>query len=679
MNLLSIIRFNLIDSSKVSFMLRLAVFILMVCVGLASTADAKPAEARPASKKTTVHATNPANLYHRAFDAIAANHPQAAEDLIAQGTDPILNKVVTGYAMALPGNDYSFEQLNNFLNGNPGWPGLKAIQMIAEQKLPATMMPPQIMAWFTAHPPVTLVGFYHYIDALNQSGQAEVATSAIRTRWVEGNFTGDEQASFTSHFGTLLPAAIMWARMDHLLWKNSEAEARRMMPYVTATDQAVAAARLALASGDGAAESWLSRVPRDALNDAGLQFQKLRWLVKHNRDEDAFDMLQHPPAELGNPEAWWEQRQIMVRRAIARHDNRLAYELASNHGQSETKPLVQAEFLSGWLALRFLNQPALAQQHFQNVVENATTPITRARGAYWLGRTYEAMGDKNAAEQAYEDAAVFNTTYYGQLATTRLYANPVLTAKSDPPLPDSARRAFMGRDIMRAIVRLNDIGEPDRARSFFRAATEQATERAAFIVLTDIAVQMRRPDLGIAVVKAANQKDMQIANGGFPLLTTRPPTPPEAALTHALIKQESMFNPTAESPVGAKGLMQLMPRTARETARQSGLSYSENRLGEIDYNVRLGTAFAQKQIDHFNGSYVLALAGYNAGPGRVHEWLAQFGDPRDTSVDAIDWVELIPLQETRNYVQRIMENLQVYRAKLAGGQAPLLILNDLKR
>jgi len=623
-------------------------------------------------------AVTEAQYYHRAFASIAAGNAAQAEAYAARGSDPILNKVVRGAAMALPGNDYSFEQLDSFMRTNKGWPGLRGIQMIAEQKLPP-LPSSEVISWFTDHPPVTLAGFYRYVDALNQSGQSQVAQTAIRTRWVNGDFNGDEQTAFYGRFGALLDGDIMWARMDRLLWKNDEAEAQRMMPYLGANDKAVAEARLAFELQDSHINAWLARVPSDAQNEPGLLYQRLKWYIKNNEDDEAKDILQHPPAELGNPEAWWEQRQIMIRRAIGRQQYILAYNLAADHGQTDPKTLVQGEFLAGWLALHFLNKPETARDHFQALYDSASTPVTRARGAYWLGRSYEALGDKNSAEQAYEDGAAFNTTFYGQLAETRLYASPLLTAKADPPLPENVRRAYMSRDMIRAIMRLTDIGETDRAHSFFRAAVEAATERAEFILLTEVAAHMRRPDFGIQAVKAAAQKNMLVENGGFPVITMHVPSPPEPAFTHALIRQESMFNPEASSGVGARGLMQLMPRTARDVAKKLGIRYAESKLDEPSYNIRLGTSFVQEQIEHFEGSYILALAGYNAGPGRVKEWIEQFGDPRSPNVDPIDWIELIPIQETRNYVQRIIESLQIYRAKLAGGQSRLLIINDLKR
>ncbi|MDR3425065.1 MAG: lytic transglycosylase domain-containing protein [Alphaproteobacteria bacterium] len=661
------------------FIFRLLSLLLFPFLCLAPAQAA--VRAASAQHHATTHRTAPvdASYYRRAFAAIASGNAAQAEAFAARGPDPVLNKVIRSYAMALPGNDYSFDQLDSFIAGNPDWPSLKGIQMIAEQKIPEAATPEQVVKWFTTRDPVTLVGFYRYIGALNRSGQAQTAQRVIRERWIDGDFSGDEQTAFYGRFGVLLDESAMWARTDRLLWKNDNDEARRMMPYLTSTDKAVAAARLALATQQSDAEAWVQRIPSDAQNDPGLLYQRLRWQVKNKNDENADTILLNAPAELGDAKAWWEQRQIMVRRAIERRDLSLAYRLAAAHGQLDPKPLVQAEFLSGWLALRFLNHPDVALQHFQNLYDHASTPITRARGAYWLGRAYEVLGDKNDAEQAYEDAAVFNTAYYGQLALTRLYAEPVLTAKADPPLPQNVRRAFFARDTIRAALRLGDIGEIDRARCFFHAALAKAATRAEYILLTELATQLRRPDWGIQAVKAASQKDMLVENGGFPLISMPVPHPPESAFTHALIRQESMFDPEAGSSVGARGLMQLMPRTAKDVARKIDVRYSEGRLSDPAYNMQLGTAFVSQQIDRFNGSYILALAGYNAGPARAREWIEEFGDPRDPNVDPIDWIELIPINETRNYVQRIIESLQVYRAKLAGGKARLLIINDLRR
>ena len=283
------------------------------------------------------------------------------------------------------------------------------------------------------------------------------------------------------------------------------------------------------------------------------------------------------------------------------------------------------------------------------------------------------------AGQAYETAAALNITYYGQLAAARIYAHPTINAEPEPAIPQTVRNAFMNRDLIRAVEHLSAIGELDRAHSFFHAAAEAAQQRVDFVLLTELAYHIERPDFAVEAGKAASQKNMLMASGGFPLLVRSLPRPPDPAFTYALIRQESMFNPEARSPAGAEGLMQLMPSTAKDIAKKHGIRYRPGMLMDVDTNLRLGTAFVQDQVDSFEGSYVLALAGYNAGPHRVREWMEQIGDPRQPDVDVVDWVEAIPVYETRNYVQRIMELLQVYRARLAGGQAPLLLLQDLKR
>ncbi len=627
-----------------------------------------------------VHAADNADAYYRrAFNALDKGKLNLVETYAERGSDTVLSKVLQGYAMAAPESGYSFGRISAFISKNPAWPGLRSIRAAAEKKMPDNLPLPQIVSWFSQYPPITLEGFYRYADAMNRLGFADNAQKAVRARWIEGNLNAKEQDDFYARFSSLLSAEDIKARVDRLLWKNERTLARRLFSHLSETDKALAEARIYVASKKEIPDSVEERLPPDAENDAGILYQRLQQCVKNNDNDDAYEILLNAPDNLGNPEAWWAQRHIMARRAIEDHEYTLAYRLASHHGQTTPRSLVHAEFLSGWLALRYLDKPDDALRHFQNLYDNASTPISRARGAYWMGRANEALGQKDAAVQAYSDAAVFSTTYYGQLALARLQESPVLVARADPPPSEISRSSFFAQDHIRAIERLSAIDEDRRAAAFFRAALEVTSRREDFIMLTEVASRIRRPDLGIQTVKAANQKNILVQNGGFPIISAHIPAQPEPALTHALIRQESMFNPDAASAAGARGLMQVMPRTAREICRRLGLRYKEGELDNPFYNLQIGTAFATRQIGQFDGSYILALAGYNAGPKRVKEWIEEFGDPRDTDVDPIDWIEQIPVSETRNYVQRIMESLQVYRSKLAGGQAPLLIINDLKR
>lgn len=617
--------------------------------------------------------------YRRAFDALDAGHVSQVIIYAEHGRDAVLNKILMSAYMAEPGNDISFHQMAEFVSDNPDWPNIRGILMIAEQKIPPGTPNEQVVNWFSAHSPLTLVGFYRYIDALDALGRSQDVQRFIRSRWVDGDFTPEEMVAFHSRFSPYLTADINKDRLNHLLWKNAVIETRHFYSYIDGDSKALAEARLALASQSSNAAALLDHVPTSLQNDPGLLYERLRWYVHNHLDDDALEILRHAPDDLGKPESWWEESQILIRRLMEQHNYKEAYNLASNHGQIENKALGQAEFMAGWLALRFLNRPQDAQVHFQALYDNSATPISRARGAYWLGRTYETLDNKAVAEQWFESAAALNITYYGQLASTRLYAQPVMNVLPEPPIPETVKQEFLDRDLIQAILKLHTLGENDRSKHFFHAAMEACFRRVDFVLLSEIAYELRRPDLAIETAKAAHQKNIVISAGGYPVLSKPIPHPPEAAFTHAIIRQESMFNPDASSPVGAQGLMQLMPATAKDVAKEIGVRYRASQLNDPDYNLRLGTTFVQNQLDMFNGSYVLALAGYNAGPKHVREWIAQIGDPRSPDVDPVDWVEEIPIAETRNYVQRIIESLQVYRARLNGGKAPLMIIKDLKR
>ena len=477
--------------------------------------------------------TSAANLeaqnYHRAFMLIDSGHALEAE-VFSHGHDPVLNRVIRSLVMEQPGNDISFEEMADFIANNPDWPNLKGIVAIAEQKLPANMTSGQVINWFTAHPPVSLVGFYHDIDIMNVSGMTQNVPALIRARWIDGDFTPEELTAFHARFIQTLGDDEILARLDRLLWKNDAAAARQLYPYIDAGRKALAEARLALASRSTNVVALIEHVPGNLQSDPGLLYEYLRWYVRSNQDDQALVILNHAPEELGKPEAWWEERQIMARRLVDKKDYDGAYRIAANHGHLDVKHLAEAEFLSGWLALRFLNQPEEARDHFQLLFDNAATPISRARGAYWLGRTYESVGNKDMAEQSYETAAALNITYYGQLAAARVYSNPTVSAAPEPAIPQPIRNAFYARDLIRAVERLYAMGERDRAHSYFHAATEYAQQRSDFALLTELAYRIERPDFAIEAGKAASQKNILMASGGFPLLGRSIPQPPDPRL-----------------------------------------------------------------------------------------------------------------------------------------------------
>jgi soluble lytic murein transglycosylase len=355
-----------------------------------------------------------------------------------------------------------------------------------------------------------------------------------------------------------------------------------------------------------------------------------------------------------------------------------AYQTAAEHGLEGGSAYVDAEFLAGWIALRFLDDRETALLHFLRLHDWATHPMSRARAAYWAGRTYEVLGDPKAREW-YTRSARYSTTYYGQMAAARLGA-PAWPLPDDPrPTAEDLAR-FDGRDAVAAARLLLALGEDDLLRSFFIRLNDIVESPGERALVAQLAIEAGREDLAVVVARRSERDGVVLVESGWPLPSYAPPAEirPEKPLVLALIRQESGFMPDVQSPVGARGLMQLMPATATQVARRLGVPFAPARLDDPGYNIQLGTAYLSGLIDRFGGSYVLALASYNAGPGRAARWIRENGDPRDPGVDPIDWVEMISIPETRNYVQRVMESVAVYRRRLGLPAGPGLDV-DMRR
>jgi soluble lytic murein transglycosylase len=344
-----------------------------------------------------------------------------------------------------------------------------------------------------------------------------------------------------------------------------------------------------------------------------------------------------------------------------------AYTIVKNHGElTAATGLGDAEWMAGWISLRFLKDGEAALPHFEKVYDTVQVPANMARGAYWTGRTASALGREDIAAEWYRKAAVYITTYYGQLALARLHDDP-LPALSDDPIPTvEERNEFESRSVTQAMRALADIGDTQDLRAFISAAADFGGDAVDRVMAAEFADRLGHPDWGVVVARQAARNSVTLLTHGYPIPPYPVPNEPERAFIFAITRQESNFDPNARSAAGAMGLMQLLPSTAKAMARRSGVKFAASRLiTEPAYNARLGATYLDSMVDNFGGSYLLATAAYNAGPGRVRQWIRQFGDPRDRDVDAVDWVEKIPFFETRTYVQRVLENMMIYRARLA--------------
>lgn len=624
-------------------------------------------------------------LYRAAFAAAAAGRWDEARSLAAQPRERLPAKVITWLDLTRTTNGADYRTLAAFIDENGTWPNLAELRRQAEAAMPSTLPAAEVRAWFAANPPQSGPGVIRYADALLAGGDRQAAISFIRSRWIGGSFAPVDEQTFVQRYRSFLSVEDHLARLDRLLWDGQESAVRRLLPLVDPGHRALAEARLRLAGLQPGVDAAVSQVPTSLRNDPGLIYERVRWRRRKDMDAAALDLLSQAPAELGRPSAWWTERHILARRAIEKGDYRTAYRLAADHGQIDGLSFAQAEFLAGWLALRFLNKPAEALAHFQALYNNVGSPISLSRGAYWAGRAAEALGLTAEARRWHEVASEHGTTFYGQLSAARLGIDAVPSLPSEPTIAPEMAAAFERKELVRVVRLLDRIGEEARSIGrmdlFIRRLGLDAADGAEFALTTRLALDTGRRDLAVWVAKQGVQQGVTLVEAGYPLLGAGQLTPsPEPALIHAVIRQESTFDEQAISSAGARGLMQLMPSTAQYVADKLGMPHAHGRLtADPLYNVRLGGAYMQELLDRFNGSYVLAIAAYNAGQGRVRGWLTQFGDPRMEGVDVVDWIELIPIYETRNYVQRVLEGLQVYRARVGVASPERGLERDLNR
>ncbi|MBF0392003.1 MAG: lytic transglycosylase domain-containing protein [Alphaproteobacteria bacterium] len=619
-----------------------------------------------------------AALYRQAFSAASGSRYEQALAMAQGAREKLPAKVLRWLVLQQPGGNATFAEISGFLDENPDWPAQAVMRRRAEEAITLGTPPEALLAWFERMPPVSGAGMTAHARALRQMGRETDALAAARHAWRKGEFGSTQEKTFLAEFGPQLRREDHEARLDEILWDGEAVSARRMLDLVDDAHRHLAEARIALMSGAAGVEGLIDRVPHSLENDPGLIFERLRWRRRKDMDDAAIELFDHESANKGRPELWWAERGILARRALQRGRVSAAYEIAKGHALKEGAEFAEAEWLAGWIALRFLGEREMALEHFRRLHQGVVTPMSKARGAYWAGRAAEALNDEKASTVWYERAAVHGTTYYGQLAAGRLKREPSLPADPVPTAEDVAR--FDASELARAVRLMSDIGATDQVRPFLLRLNDIAKTPGERALAAALGAGMGRHDLALVVSKRADREGVTLVRTGWPVPSSYSlADQPEKALLLAVIRQESAFQPEVVSSAGARGLMQLMPATAKKVASGLKMNYSPSRLvTDPHYNMRLGTAYLGEVLDSFSGSYVLAIAAYNAGPARVRKWLREYGDPRNAGTDVVDWVESIPFTETRNYVQRVIENVQVYRRRLGRDRLPS-IEEDLAR
>ncbi len=616
----------------------------------------------------------------RAIDATDAQQWDQADVLARQAGDPIARDIVEWIRLRKGADDWAAYRA--FLARNPDWPGLTLLHIKGEAVIPDDADPAEVVEYFRRIHARTGTGVLRLARALEAVGKPKAARVQILRAWRSFSLSKEETAEFLGRYGKML-APFHVARLDMLLWRGLRSQAEALYPLVPSAYVSLARARLALRAGKRGVDALIRAVPAKLRDDPGLAYERVSWRLRKGMYESARDLLIRRSvsvAKLGRPVKWAGIRRNMARRELREGNKKRAYVIAANHFLASGPDYADLEWLAGYISLRKFNNPDRALLHFRNFRAAVGTPISFGRAGYWLGRAYDAKGDRKNAHNAYEFAARYQTSFYGQLAAERIGAKPDVQLAGVQKAPDWRKAPFVNSPLIRAAWLLNRADRPRLAEQFVRKQAEGADGRA-FQELAEMAMDMGRPNIAVRLSKWAARKGYILPRTYFPvtdLARQKFGLAPEVAM--AIARRESELDQTIISPAGARGLMQVMPRTARKMTKALGLPYSKAKLIEDwKYNAQIGSAYLAEQLKDFNGSYILAFAAYNAGPSRVRSWIRKYGDPRRDDVDQIDWIENIPFKETRNYVMRVIESLHVYRARLTGRTPRHMITRDLKR
>ena len=501
------------------------------------------------------------------------------------------------------------------------------------------------------------------------NGESAKGINLIKKGFEKAELSKSDLRFFRKKYKKYLNSEDYIKRAKYLAWENKYWDLKRMLRYLPKEEQLLYTARQLLMSKSYGVDNAIAKVPDRLKNDSGLNYDRLKWRRKRGRVDSSLEILLKVPNNkiyLVRPEKWWKEREIIGRSLIYKKKYELAYKVVSKHSMVEGPEYAAAEWMSGWIALSFLNDPILAVEHFDNFYNNVGYPISLARGAYWLGRSYEKMGSKDLQNKWYQEASKYLTTYYGQLAFLKINPEKTFELDLEQVVDKDYKKKFENKGLVKVIYLLNELNKDKYTKHMLRHLALDDIEKGSEILAAELATNISRYDFAIQIAKIASYEKRFLNNYNYPIIGTpkiiNGRKIPETPFILSIIRQESEFDMKANSSAGARGLMQLMTYTAKLVAKQAKLPYSKSRLTtDPEYNINLGSHYIAGLILEYDGSYPFAIAAYNAGPKRVKYWKRLNKNPQKNQIDYVDWIELIKFKETRNYVQRVLENYNVYR------------------
>ena len=583
--------------------------------------------------------------------------------------DKVARKIIIWRWLISDDGQSSKKELENFFKYNKKWPKINKVKAKIESKKVVNNLK-TTLDWFQENPPITPIAKIKLSETLIKNQFKEEGTWLLKEAWVNNSFSYSEEKYILKNYKNLITDKENSQRLENLIWNKKWGNVNRQLKRVSKDIKYLSIAKINLSRRKGNVDQSIKNVPKSLINEESLIYERIKWRRKARLENTSLELLLSYKGKYSYPKKWWREINYHTRKQISYENYQTAINILKQYNSLSENYLSESQWLAGWLSLTFNKDPKSAYENFSKMFLEVTTPISKARASYWAGKASENIENANSKQIWYERAAAFPATFYGQLALKELNKQLYLPSQK-LKINNESFEKFKKNELVRALILLLQMNEKKLARVFAMHLVSQSSSTADILMLSKILNDFDKISLSIFAGKKAIYKNIYIPTLNFPVpkkklmnlivKNTVIPVP----VTLAISRQESAFDINAKSRAGARGLMQLMPRTARITAKKNNYKYKRSYLtSRPSYNVKIGSFYFKEMLDKFNGSYVLALAAYNAGPSRVNRWLKTYGDPRKNQIDPVTWMELIPISETRNYVQRVIEGIYMYRMLL---------------
>ena len=580
--------------------------------------------------------------------------------------DKVARKIIIWRWLIADDGVSSKKDLENFYQSSTTWPKINKVKAKIESKK-VTNDIKKTLDWFQENPPITPIAKIKLSEILIKNNFIEEGNWLLKEAWVNNSFSYSEEKYILKSYKNIITNSENTKRLENLIWKRQWSSANRQLKRVSSDIKQFSIAKIKLSRRRGNVDQAIKNVPKSLINEESLIYERVKWRRKARLEKPSLELLLSYHGEYSYPKKWWREVNYHTRKQLSYKNYKLATKILEQYNLSSKDYLSEAQWLAGWLSLTFNKDPKSAYKYFSKMFLEVKTPISKARASYWAGKASEELGNKEDLKIWYERAAAFPATFYGQLALKKLNRELFLPSQSIE-FNQNEFKKFKENELVRALILLLQVENRKLSRIFAMHLVTQAKNTKDILMLSKILNDFNQVSFSIFVGKKAIYNNIYIPSLNFPVPNTElmnlinKNTEIPLPVTLAITRQESAFDVKAKSRAGARGLMQLMPRTARITAKKNNYKYKRIYLtSRPAYNVKIGSFYFKEMLNKFNGSYVLALAAYNAGPSRVNRWLKTYGDPRKNEIDPVTWMELIPISETRNYVQRVIEGIYMYR------------------